>query len=367
MKKLIFLFLILFTTLAFSQNYTKRYNELSKQWEFFDNNLQLVYYARYNDLSKRWEYFDKNGNMFAYEQYNTITKQTEYVEINNTPKTNNSNTPDRRHIVHEYGEPESLFDANLAYKALQAKQNRYDRMSPAEKQKLARQREYIRKRNFVTRSVNKHINRLNKKSDRISKINKKEAKRNSAKIKKGNNLDIEDFENGWYISYMNDKTQPNTILKRFVYISNGEITKYINGLDLLLNVKSTIKNNNNNYSVQLDLLGDRVDVNLVFLSNKKKKEPVAYHPSRLIFYTKSTNIIGQIELIVENKKKYYPLQNIKYYLQSDHVPCEDNQYVSSVIIPSGKYTYHAYSETTYWTNEINLNSHGCKKINLTNN
>ncbi|MBO4234792.1 hypothetical protein [Riemerella anatipestifer] len=86
MKKSIFAILFLLSIMSFSQTQTKRYNS----------------------MTKRYEYFDSRGNMIGYEFYNTMTRQWEYYEN----KSQNS-------------EPQSLDISNLG-NATTILQGRYD-------------------------------------------------------------------------------------------------------------------------------------------------------------------------------------------------------------------------------------------------
>lgn len=88
MKKSFFAILFLVSIMSFSQTQTKRYNS----------------------MTKRYEYFDSRGNMIGYEFYNTMTRQWEYYET----KSQNS-----------YQEPAKV-DLSPTLNALSILQDRYD-------------------------------------------------------------------------------------------------------------------------------------------------------------------------------------------------------------------------------------------------
>ena len=88
MKKSFFAILFLVSIMSFSQTQTKRYNS----------------------MTKRYEYFDSRGNMIGYEFYNAMTRQWEYYET----KSQNS-----------YQEPAKV-DLSPTLNALSILQDRYD-------------------------------------------------------------------------------------------------------------------------------------------------------------------------------------------------------------------------------------------------
>jgi hypothetical protein len=88
MKLLFSLVLLLSCSLARSQDITKKYN----------------------DLSKRYEYFNRNGSMIGYETYDSYSNSWKYYEVpQRTPST--------------YVEP---IDTDLVERALNKKQSRFD-------------------------------------------------------------------------------------------------------------------------------------------------------------------------------------------------------------------------------------------------
>lgn len=95
MKKLFVLLLIIFTTVCYSQTTTKKYNDLRHRWEYYNSSGQMIGYEKYNSLMQQWEYTDLSQNVSS--------------------------------RVHDYGEPQSFFDADLAIMALATKQARYDK------------------------------------------------------------------------------------------------------------------------------------------------------------------------------------------------------------------------------------------------
>jgi hypothetical protein len=144
MKKILLILCLILAFSSYAQT-TKKYNSLLERYEFYNSNGQLTGYTKYNSLQERWEFFNSNNQMYAYSKYNSITGETEYVELNN----NNSNYGN--YIIHDYGEPSSTFDADLAMIALRQKQQQYNRairiynnLTPEQKKQLD---EYVSKQN----------------------------------------------------------------------------------------------------------------------------------------------------------------------------------------------------------------------------
>lgn len=148
MKKLLFIICLIFTISSYSQT-TRKYNNLLERYEFYNSSRQLVGYAKYNSLQERWEFFNNNNQMYAYSKYNSLTGETEYIELNTN--TNNSSVGSGRYIVHDYGEPSSLFDADVALLALQQRRKQYEKareiynnLTPEQRKRVD---EYIDSRN----------------------------------------------------------------------------------------------------------------------------------------------------------------------------------------------------------------------------
>lgn len=120
MKKLILFALLIFSLSSYTQT-TRKYNSLLERYEFYDSDRQLIGYAQYNSLQEQWEFYNSNGQMYAYSKHNSLTGETEYVELNSD---NNSSSS---YKIHDYGEPSSTFDADLALLALNYRQQQYDR------------------------------------------------------------------------------------------------------------------------------------------------------------------------------------------------------------------------------------------------
>ena len=93
---------------------------------------------KYNSLQDRYEYYNARGQMTGYEVYNSLQEQWEYYSVKTSSSSN------------RYGEPVSTFDADLAFKVLQAKQQQYDN----QKQKKIEEFEYITRRFDKAFSVN---------------------------------------------------------------------------------------------------------------------------------------------------------------------------------------------------------------------
>jgi tRNA A37 N6-isopentenylltransferase MiaA len=75
---------------------------------FFCNTMfSQTLVEKWNDYYNRYEFFDSKGNMIAYKKYNTLLRQWETYNVNNT-------------------QTKSIFNAELADKALAKEQKAYD-------------------------------------------------------------------------------------------------------------------------------------------------------------------------------------------------------------------------------------------------
>lgn len=104
MKNLYVLLALFFTTFCFSQTTTKKYNDLRNRWEYYNSSGQMVGYEKYNSLREQWEYTDLSQNVSS--------------------------------RVHNYGDPQSTFDTDLAIMALAAKQKQYNQRKEYRNQKI---------------------------------------------------------------------------------------------------------------------------------------------------------------------------------------------------------------------------------------
>lgn len=154
-------------------------------------------------------------------------------------------------------------------------------------------------------------------------------------------------------------------MERTILVENGRIVKYINGDNVEVKVLNTTKKRNGNYTLSLLLMNESFDSEIIIANDKKDKKPKFKKPTQITFYTKSPRIRGTIRLLIKDGNKYYSPIPIKYYLE-ENPSCEQNEYVSSTILPAGSYKYYAYSETEFWTNDLLLNENDCKKIKLNN-
>jgi hypothetical protein len=94
MKKIIYsLFLLLTSTLLFSQTFTEKWNSLYDRYEIFNSSGVMIAYKKYNSLYSRWE------------TYNLQTSNDKGYEIQ---------------------QPQSSFNAELAKKTLNTLQSKYD-------------------------------------------------------------------------------------------------------------------------------------------------------------------------------------------------------------------------------------------------
>lgn len=63
MKKL--LILLIFTCVSsFAQTITEKWNDLSRRYEYYNSNNQLVGYKTYNTLTRAWEYYDEKPQTY---------------------------------------------------------------------------------------------------------------------------------------------------------------------------------------------------------------------------------------------------------------------------------------------------------------
>ncbi|WP_336715563.1 hypothetical protein [Chryseobacterium mucoviscidosis] len=73
---------------------------------------------RYNSLSRRYEYFNSSGNIIGYKQYNNLTRQWEYYDLKST---------EYQRQPRQYGEYIQPNNLGLIERALQQKQQNYDK------------------------------------------------------------------------------------------------------------------------------------------------------------------------------------------------------------------------------------------------
>ncbi len=64
MKKLFFLISLLFATFYFCQTVSEKYNSITKRYEYFDSNGNMIGYKSYNSLSRQWEYYDLKNSQY---------------------------------------------------------------------------------------------------------------------------------------------------------------------------------------------------------------------------------------------------------------------------------------------------------------
>lgn len=130
MKKLFVLLLFVFTTICYSQTTTKKYNDLRNRWEYYNSSHQMVGYEKYNSLKQQWEYTDLSQNVSS--------------------------------RVHDYGDPQSTFDADLAIMALAAKQKQYNNRKQYRKKEIQ----------YVLKVIEKAIQKNGEKVIRLNDRNK---------------------------------------------------------------------------------------------------------------------------------------------------------------------------------------------------
>lgn len=135
MKKIIFLLFLLFGCFCFSQSVTERYNSLSKRYEYFNSSGNIIGYKKYNSLTRQWEYYD--------------LKSTEYQR---QPR--------------QYGEYIQPNNLGLIERALQQKQQNYDKNFQFVKSKIEYMINDIRKWDIDTNAKYQIISQF---KDAISK------------------------------------------------------------------------------------------------------------------------------------------------------------------------------------------------------
>ena len=61
MKKSFFAILFLVSIISFSQTQTKRYNSMTKRYEYFDSRGNMIGYEFYNKMTRQWEYYENQS------------------------------------------------------------------------------------------------------------------------------------------------------------------------------------------------------------------------------------------------------------------------------------------------------------------
>lgn len=354
MKKLFVLLLIIFTTVCYSQtNYVRGFNNGYKEGYCHDKGIGCIEpipptapIPKIGESSGSY----KDGYNRGFEMG---------LQANN----NSSQTQQSSGIIHDYGEPQSMFDTDLAIMALAAKQRQYDRLSPQQKAQLAWAREYKRQKEFVYFKSYKPLKKAIKYFDKTKKKNKRVTKRNRRKVKGEKHYSASSLDDGWYKAYIDSY---NFLFERVVHIKSGKIDKYLNGQNLLADIINIKEEYNNTYKLKASVYGEEFESNLFIIDDKKQREPEYNLPSKLMFYTKSENVTGKIDIILKTNNGYIGIKPIKYYI-SDTPSCRQKEGVAYHILPPGKYTYYAFSETSFWTDKIEISPNKCKKINLVNN
>lgn len=107
MKKFIISFFLLLGIICYSQTYTKKYNSLSRQYE----------------------YFDSRGSMIGYEVYNNVTRQWEYYEV-------------KQRQAYQYRDPAPV-DMSSTFQAQSILQNRYDNNTNYLRQEVSKMEQYV--------------------------------------------------------------------------------------------------------------------------------------------------------------------------------------------------------------------------------
>lgn len=131
MKKLLFILCLVLAFNSYSQTRTKKYNSLQKRYEYFEN-----------------------GKMVGYEKYNSLREQWEYYSTESRQSSNN------------YGEPQSMFNAELASKVLAKRQRDYDN-------KIKNTKQFLESLGKRYGEFSNHINDINVRNDYLEIMSKK--------------------------------------------------------------------------------------------------------------------------------------------------------------------------------------------------
>lgn len=290
--------------------------------------------------------------MIGYEKYNSLKDQWEYTDLS-------QNVSSR---VHDYGDPQSTFDADLAIMALAAKQRQYNQLSSQQKANLYWAKEYRRKNYFVWNQSRRPRKQVEKDNEKHQKKVSRNSRRNHKYVLGKTRQNIKELKNGWYKAYSDFG---NHLLERTIHINNSKIDRYINGMGCEVNVLNVTEKYNNEYKLFLKIKNEKFEIPVFIIDEETVKTPKIVPSAVLMLYTKSSNVIGHINVIVKSNGTYHPLNAIEYSLQKTP-SCSQKRYVASIVLPAGNCTYYAFSETSFWSDKIELEPNDCKKINLIN-
>jgi len=164
MKNLFIFILVLLTYTLQAQNTTKKYNNIMKQWEYYDSSGRMIGVQKWNSIMQQWEYYEEKNPASTYKQ------------------------------VTPYQSP---YDVGAIEQALRYRQEQHDR---AVRQELAKQEQLIS-------ATNNNINLL-------MEVYKGESGNYPVSV-----------QNGWHIVYA---FIPNELCgERKVYVENNRIKHYV--------------------------------------------------------------------------------------------------------------------------------------------
>lgn len=357
---LILVCITLCISISYSQSFYSEYNGLYERYEIKNSDGKLIGYNKWNNLEERFDCYDNNNNLIGYQKWDNLYERWEYTSLNNEKSYTSSKNFSG---IHDYGEPQSTFDATLAIKALAYKQAKYDMLSYENKEKLNEIRSYQNSREWVNNATYKYLKRFKKYDDKQDKEWKKNTKRNRRKTRGVNRLKIENLKSGWYEAY---SVVNNYMVKRKILIENGRITKYINGMNLIGNVIQ-VNEISKNYEIDVQFGDINLSSKIFIIDNKNiKDDPKYFEPVKVIFYTDASNVRGEIFISLYKDKKHYRAGILKNYWASDSPSCVSEKYVTYTFLPPGKYEYIAFSDDSFWKSDVILEQDSsCKIINLT--
>lgn len=381
MKKTILCFVIvafLMPIVTLSQNHSEKYNSLYDRYDFLDSNGNLIGYRKENTLYDRWDYFDKNGNLRGYYKWNDVYDRWDFTEI----KTNTTNTTSKtggRYNVHNYGEPTSSFNTDLAIQALAYKQAQYDNLTSEQKTQLANQRKNQKSRDWVRENSYKWYKLSNKISKRVDKKLNSE-NRKLKKLDKKTKIDLKSLQDGWYevvmFHYVESKKSKKVEERyetRYIFVSNNNPVFYLGRENILFNIDNYKKITDDFlYVADISNKHSKAPVSTNFFINKKellKEKPNYIIGTKLYFYT--TNDAGGeiiIDIVDKGKNIMYYLPKLNQFFPSERPNCNTEKGVAAIILPPGEYEYFARTKTKIWRDIITItDTDNCKSINLITN
>lgn len=334
MKNLLLLIVVLVflsPNLVSAQSHSEKYNSVYDRYDFIDSNGNLIGYRKENAVYNRWDYFDNNGNLRGYYKWNDIYDRWDFTEIKSNTGNTSSNTGGR-YVVHDYGQPQSYFNTNLAIQALAYKQARYDKqLSDLQRQKA--QAEEVEREKAINR-MNQIINYYN------------DAKSLPINIK-----------DGWHLVFaMNNYDFCD---QRKVYVENNKITKYVIDDWSHRTVTYSLPIQYAKTSIKLKEADDEL-LNIFFVEAINNPNVTAAPPikaGKINFFTNYRK--GQIDVFVEG----YFIGTIKKSFKEGTPSCGQDGTVVYENKP-GTYNYVAKSSRHTWKGTITISGSSCSSKKL---